>query len=116
MVPAHNDPNNKNFLLAGDRIYIIDWDDIVLSDPLRDTGLLLWWYVPGRKWREFFTTYEQPLNESTLQRIYWWGARASLRVALWYDRKRDEQAVGAFVTDFLAVLNRRQNPHAPFNE
>jgi|GEM_PF-610058 len=115
LVPTHNDPNKKNWLLAGDRIYIVDWDDVVLSDPLRDVGLLLWWYVPETSWAEFFTAYGQPLDESTLQRLYWWSARASLRIALWFDRKPDPAMATEFATDFLAVLHRRPNPHAPFN-
>lgn len=116
LIPTHADPNYKNFLLTDDRIYMLDWDDVVLSDPMRDVGLLLWWYVPETQWNEFFASYNQPLDAATLQRIYWWSARASLRIALWFDNKGDEDSADEFTTDFIAVLNRRPNPHAPFNK
>ncbi len=47
LAPIHPDPNTKNMLLSGDgdALVMVDWDDVQLSDPMRDAGLLLWWYV-----------------------------------------------------------------------
>ncbi len=40
LVPVHPDPNTKNILLTSDSLLMVDWDDIQLSDPMRDAGLL----------------------------------------------------------------------------
>ncbi|MHB8645678.1 MAG: phosphotransferase [Thermomicrobiales bacterium] len=112
LVATHADPNNTNFRLARDRFYLLDWDDIQLSDPLRDIGLLLWWYVPRAQWSEFFTVYGMALDDAVLHKVYWWSAYASLGVAQWFDEHTQDAArVEAFLLDFSAALNRRDNPH-----
>ncbi|MGH2496617.1 MAG: phosphotransferase, partial [Ktedonobacteraceae bacterium] len=42
LVPVHPDPNTKNILLSNESMLMVDWDDVQLSDPMRDAGLLLW--------------------------------------------------------------------------
>jgi thiamine kinase-like enzyme len=112
LVPTHADPNNTNFRLVRDHFYLLDWDDIGLSDPLRDIGLLLWWYVPRGKWSAFFTAYGMRMDDARLHKVYWWSAYASLGVALWFDEHtQDEASVAAFLLDFYAALNRQENPH-----
>ncbi|MGI8854410.1 MAG: phosphotransferase [Thermomicrobiales bacterium] len=114
LVPTHADPNNTNFLLVRDRFYLIDWDDISLSDPLRDTGLLVWWYVPRAQWSAFFAAYGMAMDDALIQKIYWWSAYASLSVAQWFDaHTQDAARIGAFLLDYYAALNRQENPHAP---
>ncbi|MGH2397215.1 MAG: phosphotransferase [bacterium] len=80
LVPTHTDPNRKNFILSGEQFVMIDWDDLFLSDPLRDVGLLLWWYVPKDKWKEFFGAYGQTVDRALLHRLYWWAAQRSLAI------------------------------------
>jgi len=113
LVPTHADPNNKNFLLVGNRFYLLDWDESSLSDPLRDTGLLLWWYVPQERWSEFFTAYGTEMNDAIRNKVYWWSAFASLGVAQWLDEHtQNESGVHEFLHDFYAASNRQENPHA----
>lgn len=113
-VPTHGDASRKNLLLAPDRIYLIDWDEVSLSDPMRDIGPLLWWYVPPARWVEFFQRYAAPLGYAVTERVYWWSARASLEVAHgllergYHDRARD------FLEDFIAAVRREANPHARY--
>jgi hypothetical protein len=35
------------------RLYLVDWDEVDLSDPWRDAGIQLWWHVPVARWTEF---------------------------------------------------------------
>ncbi|GAC1566388.1 MAG: hypothetical protein NVS3B14_08240 [Ktedonobacteraceae bacterium] len=110
LVPVHPDPNTKNILLFDDSLVMVDWDDIQLSDPLRDSGLLLWWYVAEHKWGEFFQAYGLEIDDKLIERIYWWAARSSFAIALWHvEHGYDSQA---FLEDFLAAVNKRSNPHA----
>ena len=110
LVPVHNEPNTKNMLLHDGRLTFIDWDEVLLSDPLRDIGVFLWWYLPTAQWQEFFTSYGAPLTPSAEQRVYWFAARASLAICLLHLESGYPE--GAFYEDFLAALDRRPNPHA----
>ncbi len=47
---------------------MVDWDDIRLSDPMQDIGLLLWWYVAREYWPAFFQNYGLPImNNSRIE-------------------------------------------------
>jgi thiamine kinase-like enzyme len=108
LVPTHPDPNTKNMLLVGKRLFLVDWDDIQLSDPLRDSGLLLWWYVKRENWIPFFQAYGLTYDNLLLERLFWWAARTSLAIALWQMEHKQEPT--HFLQDFLAALQRDNNP------
>ncbi len=112
IVPTHLDPNATNFLLSHDRVYLIDWDEVTLSDPMRDIGPFLWWYIPRQKWHEFFTVYGMEMTDEAVRRVYWWAAHRSISVALWVAGHVDE-AAGAedFLIDFTAATAGDPNPH-----
>jgi hypothetical protein len=112
LVPVHPDPNTKNILLTNDSLLMVDWDDMQLSDPMRDVGLLLWWYVAPHHWNEFFETYGLTMDDGLIERIHWWAARTSFAIALWHVEHRYD--CRAFLVDFLAALNMGSNPHAVF--
>jgi thiamine kinase-like enzyme len=112
LVPVHPDPNTKNMLLVKEKLLMVDWDDLLLSDPMRDTGLLLWWYVSQQKWPIFFQAYGLPVDEYLIERIYWWAARTSFAIALWH--VEHDYDCTAFLQDFVAAVNRESNPHAVF--
>ncbi len=113
LVPVHVDPNTKNILLTGDTLRMVDWDEIELSDPMRDAGQLLWWYVARRQWNEFFVTYGLPLDEALNKRICWWAARTSFAIALWHVEHSYDCT--PFLQDFVAAIHGESNPHAVFH-
>ena len=113
LVPVHPDPNTKNILLTHNAISMVDWDDIQLSDPMRDAGLLLWWYVAQHQWHEFFAAYGLTMDDRLIERIYWWTARTSFAIALWHVEHGYD--CRAFLLDFLAAMNGESNPHAVFH-
>jgi hypothetical protein len=112
LVPIHADPNTKNILLIGDTLRMVDWDDIQLSDPMRDAGQLLWWYVARRQWDEFFAVYGLKLDEALVERIHWWAARTSFAIALWH--VEHSYNCTSFLLDFVAAIHGENNPHAVF--
>jgi thiamine kinase-like enzyme len=75
--PVHNDPNGANIFLTGDTIVLVDWDEILLSDPMRDVSQWLGWYVPQERWPIFAKEHDLHLDQSLHSRIFWWSARAS---------------------------------------
>jgi thiamine kinase-like enzyme len=84
MVPIHADPNNSNFMVTADKIYIVDWDDIRILDPLRDVGQFCYEYVDKENWNEFFTIVGIDLNPERLKRMYWWVAIMKIIIAYWF--------------------------------
>ncbi len=112
LVPTHADPNYNNFLLVGEKIYLLDWDAASLSDPMKDVGPLLWWYVPPDKWHEFFTAWGVEMNDQFAHRVYWWAARQSCMVALLFASAGYPEYAEPFIVDFRAALHGQPNPHA----
>lgn len=113
LVPSHTDPNNSNFLVTVNTVYLIDWDGVALSDPMRDPGLILWWYVPEDRWPEAFAHLGIPESDPQrdLSRVYWWAAVTSLKVALWIDRHdANDEAIRSFLDDFLHAERGLPNP------
>jgi hypothetical protein len=80
--PVHNEPNTKNMLLHDGKLTFIDWDEVLLSDPLRDIGVFLWWYLPIPQWQDFFRSYDAPFSPLAELKVYWFAARASLAICL----------------------------------
>ncbi len=114
VVPTQGDLNRKNLLPTDERIYLVDWEIAALSDPMRDIGPLLWWYVPPARWPEFFGAYGSPLGEGHIERIYWWAARTSLEIAQGLLERGYWTHATDFLIDFLASVNREENPHARY--
>ncbi len=112
LVPTHADPNSKNFLLTSKGIMMVDWDDIILSDPMKDIGVMLWWYVPKEKWKIFFEHYGQEIDED---KIYWWTARASIQIATWFAKRGDRENAQFFINDFLRAIEGKENSQILIN-
>lgn len=110
-VCTHGDLSRKNLLPARDRIYLVDWDEVSLSDPMRDIGPLLWWYVPPERWSEFFRAYQHPLGDGVVERAYWWTARTSLEITHGLLERGYWTRATDFVIDFLAAVDRKENPY-----
>ncbi len=109
-VVVHADPNLSNLIIAGDSIYMVDWDNILLSDPIRDLGLILWWYVPRDKWKIFFDYYGIPENQEILDRLFWWVAARSLAISLWWlNNKKYEDGAKDYLEDFYKGVEKREN-------
>ncbi len=111
LVPTHGDPSYKNFIVSGRGVYLIDWDDLALSDSMRDIGPLLWWYVPRERWREFFAAYGVSPDQAVLDRLFWWVAEESLDIALALDERGYREDTDEFLVDFTAAIRQEENPH-----
>lgn len=113
LVPSHTAPNTSNVLVAPDCVYLLGRDGVTLSDPMRDITLILWWYVPPERWEAMLRRLWLPdaASATTIDRIFWWAAVSSFRVALWIDRHApDDNAIRSFLADFIPVAHGRPNP------
>jgi aminoglycoside phosphotransferase (APT) family kinase protein len=69
LAPVHNDPNGANIFLTGDTFVLVDWDEILLADPMRDVSQWLGWYVPQEHWSVFAKEHNLRLDQSLYSRI-----------------------------------------------
>ncbi len=115
LAPIHADPNYKNILLVNNQLYMFDWDDIRISDPIRDIAPLLWWYVDENKWAAFFDYFGIKITKSLMDKFYWWMAKQSLTIAIFFAKKNDVKKVKGYLTDFSAALNHQNNPKSKSN-
>ncbi|MCA9386220.1 phosphotransferase, partial [Candidatus Dojkabacteria bacterium] len=96
LVLTHEDPNINNFLLdtKGD-LYLIDWDNAQLGDPLRDIGIFLWRYVEEDKWDSFMKYAGIEFNSrKNIKDLSWWVIRCCVEIIHWfYERGLIDEAM-----------------------
>lgn len=115
LAPVHGDPNPLNLIIPeGTRrsLLLVDWDGLVLSDPVSDLAQWLCWHVAREWWPLFFACYGLKMDRPLIDRMFWWAARASYANALWHLARRYPHEV--FVRDCRDVLRRRMEPHQVF--
>lgn len=109
LVASHGDPNGSNFVVADDRLVLVDWDDLRRADPLRDLGQLAWWYLPRSAWPGFVSTAGHRWDAAVEERLFWWVAAESLDVALRLLPDHPDVAMD-FLADAGAAAARTENP------
>lgn len=107
LVPTHADPSPVNLLVTRHGLTMLDWDEVLLSDPMRDIGLIVWWYLPASTWPAFFAMYGAPIDRD---RLFWWVAKRSLELALWLDARHADDPAQAFLDDFYRAVAHQHNP------
>jgi aminoglycoside phosphotransferase (APT) family kinase protein len=108
---THGDLNTSNFILRPDgRLCLVDWDDARASDPMRDLGPLLWWYVRPTRWRTAVMAAGHPFDPLTHDRIFWWAASRSIDVALWLVEHGEYERAARFAEDADAAARGLSNP------
>lgn len=70
---CHGDMNHHNLLLTDDgQLYLIDWDNAMIADPILDYGKVLNSYIPKENWKEWLEQYGMELDKPFLIRMYWY--------------------------------------------
>lgn len=70
---THGDLNHKNWLLSDDkRLYLVDWDQAILADPLYDISFILINYIPEQQWQDWLVTYGMKWDDQIALRINWY--------------------------------------------
>lgn len=72
-VVCHGDLNHHNFLLSTHQhLYLVDWENVRIADPLSDITWLLCQYFPPSQWMDWFDTYGFPIDASFYKRTQWY--------------------------------------------
>lgn len=70
---CHGDMNHHNLLLAdNNQLYLIDWDNAMIADPILDYGRVLNSYIPKENWKNWLKNYGIELDNQFLIRMYWY--------------------------------------------
>ena len=105
--PIHPDPHWNNYVLGDGRPYLLDWEHVDLSDPLRDVGIQVWGFLRKRQWAEFLQRVGLTPTEDHEIAIHWWAAFKMLTNAFWNDRRGDESGARFHVDGFRTAVERR---------
>ncbi|APC47977.1 phosphotransferase family protein [Virgibacillus halodenitrificans] len=89
LVVCHGDLNHNNVLLTDEgNLYLIDWDNALIADPVIDYGMVLKWYIPMKDWDTWLNKYGVANNQQLYRRMFWYLLLDSLHYLIWhYDRK-----------------------------
>lgn len=85
IMPIHTDAHMENYVLADGRLYLLDWDQIDLSDVVRDVGVQAWGFLAHSSWGHFLRRLDLEPSAAIERAIYWWSAFKALRTALWVE-------------------------------
>ncbi|MFA1820270.1 phosphotransferase [Virgibacillus oceani] len=111
-VVCHGDLNHNNLLMAKeDNLYLVDWDNARIADPVVDFGMVLKWYIPKEEWNDWLKKYGL-INETNLyERMYWYLMLDTLQYVSWHsernepfkvtERLRDLQELNVHVKSFI---------------
>jgi aminoglycoside phosphotransferase (APT) family kinase protein len=105
-VPVHADPHGGNYVAADGRLFLIDWDEVDLSDPWRDAGIQLWWHVPGPRWADFVAVLGATLDDTLASRIHWWAGFKALRNGYWVDLRGEARLAELNARGFVRIMAR----------
>ncbi len=84
-VICHGDLNHNNFLMTADQhLYLVDWDNVKIADPLYDICFLLCRYFPPSRWNEWLKIYNFNRTDSFNKRVKWYSMLACLNLIKQY--------------------------------
>ncbi|UJF15186.1 phosphotransferase family protein [Jeotgalibaca sp. MA1X17-3] len=70
---CHGDLNRKNFLLdKNERLYLVDWEMVKISDPFSDLAMLLIQYVDRKDWGTWLEEYGIEATPQTTMCMEWY--------------------------------------------
>ncbi|TCC15651.1 phosphotransferase [Kribbella sindirgiensis] len=105
--PIHPDPHWNNYVIAAGRPYLIDWEHIDLSDPMRDVGYQVWGFLRQRRWVEFLEGVGLSDAGSLEAAVCWWAGFKVLMNAFWNDSQGDERGAAFHAELFRAAVEQR---------
>ncbi|MFD1038183.1 phosphotransferase [Virgibacillus byunsanensis] len=89
-VVCHCDLNHNNLLVTKQgHLYLVDWDNAMIADPMMDFGMLLKWYVPKEKWNSWLQKYGVTNNKQLMQRMYWYLILNTLQYLSWHSERNE---------------------------
>lgn len=102
---CHCDINHKNLILTKEHnIFLVDWDNAMIADPVIDIGILLKWYVPKEDWVSWLKQYGARPSKNLFIRMYWYLLQDCLQFLSWHHSRQESEKVRERLRD-LKELN-----------
>lgn len=106
-VVCHCDLNHNNILLSKTgQLYLIDWENAMIADPVTDYGVVLNSYIPKEEWDQWLLNYGEVRTDQLTRRMYWHLLVDSLNFLAWH-YERNEYAKVKERLDELLNLNEQ---------
>lgn len=104
-VVCHGDLNHNNLILTDDsQLYLIDWDNAMIADPMIDVGFILKWYIPKEDWDEWLIHYGITKDSNLVKRMFWYLLLDSLNYLNWHAERKEWNKMEDRLRD-IHVLN-----------
>lgn len=106
-VVCHGDLNHNNLILTDDsQLYLIDWDNAMIADPIIDVGFILKWYIPKADWDNWLIHYGITKDSNTIKRMYWYLLLDALYYIVWHTKRKELSKVNDRLHD-IQDLNQQ---------
>ncbi|GBG96659.1 phosphotransferase family protein [Lactococcus termiticola] len=78
---VHGDVNHKNWMLEDktQKLYLVDWDTVFLSDPCVDIAHILSHYIKPSDWKAWLQYSGYVPTDKLMEKIAWYGKLSFLR-------------------------------------
>lgn len=104
---CHCDLNHNNLLLSKtDELYLIDWENAIIADPITDYGMVLNSYIPKKNWEEWLKNYGVTMNDSVVKNMYWYVLIDALSFLAWHFERKEFERVQEHLSA-LSNLNKQ---------
>ncbi len=93
-VVCHCDLNHNNIIKTKEnKLYLIDWDNAKIADPIIDFGMILKWYVPESEWDEWLGQYGIVKDNQLIARMHWYLLFNTLHYINWHEQRTEHDKV-----------------------
>lgn len=93
-VVCHCDLNHNNIIETKDnKLYLIDWENAKITDPIIDYGIILKRYVPEREWDEWLEQYGIVKDDQLIARMHWYLLYNILFYINWHGQRNEHNKV-----------------------
>jgi thiamine kinase-like enzyme len=94
LVVCHCDLNHNNLLMSNTgEIFLVDWDNATIADPVTDFGSLLKWYIPKKEWNTWLRDYGLLNHDYLYERMYWYLLMDALDYISWHSERGETHKV-----------------------
>ncbi|TXL60570.1 phosphotransferase family protein [Cerasibacillus terrae] len=106
LVVCHGDIDHHNIILDNSgQIYLVDWENAMIADPIIDYGHVLKWYIPKEDWNNWLKPFGISLHTDTLKRMYWYLIINCLDYLIWHYLRNETTAVQNRMLDLKELVN-----------
>ncbi len=105
-VVCHCDLNHNNLMITKEeKVYLVDWDNATIADPIIDFGTVLMRYIPRKDWKRWLHIYGEEKNEQLIKRMYWYLIAETMHYIQWHYERRERHRTQERLNE-LAQLNQ----------